>query len=482
MAVVICQTVQMFGIVLIFLAGAGDGMRFDFSDFPFSGKAFSAKPMTFCEPDVTRFLSAIVELAALETGNRKAREHWQTLQLRNLFAHAANRSPIWRRRIGAQGGLGGPRLSRLPILSRRELREQVAGEGSLLKPSDRISVSDHSTSGSSGVPVRFFVSEMNSNYNAMRSIAQYFLEGRDLTLNRVRLIYSRTPQKHGFSVDRTGSWLGILAPFVKGGADKTIAVRGPDRKLLWRELAREPIGYLAASPGQIETLLQHVSPEELKQAGTAMLVVHGEQLDAAIAAEFAEVGIPTRNTYSCEEVGPLAAECARHPGRYHVATSNLIVEVDPEDEIRLGEARAGKVLLTHLHSYATPFIRYDVGDVARLEDRCPCGHDGPTLSNIVGRSKGLLKQPNGRLTHIVVRASEMTAIAPFDEFRVRQTAEAKLVVEIGGRESLSAAETAAFIRLMKSHAGDGFDIEVRAVAAIDWGESVKRLGFHNELL
>jgi hypothetical protein len=56
------------------------------------------------------------------------------------------------------------------------------------------------------------------------------------------------------------------------------------------------------------------------------------------------------------------------------------------------------------------------------------------------------------------------------------------VVEIGGRESLSAEETAAFIRLMRSHAGDDFDVEVRAVAAIDWGESVKRLGFHNELL
>ena len=94
-------------------------MRFDFSNFPFSGKAFSAKPMTFCEPEVTRYLSAIIELAALETGDRKAREHWQSLQLRNLLAHATSRSPFWRRRIGIQGGLGDARLSRLPILSRR---------------------------------------------------------------------------------------------------------------------------------------------------------------------------------------------------------------------------------------------------------------------------------------------------------------------------------------------------------------------------
>jgi phenylacetate-coenzyme A ligase PaaK-like adenylate-forming protein len=457
-------------------------MRFDFSDFPFSGKAFSAKPMTFCEPDVTRFLSAIVELAALETGNRKAREQWQSLQIRNLLARAANRSPFWRRRIGVRDGLGGARLSRLPILSRRELREQVASEGSLLKPSDRIPVSDHSTSGSSGVPVRFFVSEMNSNYNVMRSIAQYFLEGRDLTLNRTQLNYARTPQPQSISVERAGSWLGILGPFISGGAAKIVTTRRAEPQSIWRELSRDPIGYLSVAPRAIETLLQHVGPDEFKRAGVAMLIIVAEELDASVRGRFAAVGIPTRNTYSCEEVGLIGAECERHPGRYHVATSNVVVEVDPDDDIRIGEARVGKVLLTHLQSYATPFIRYDVGDLATLEDRCPCGRDGPTLSNVVGRSKTLLKHRDGHLSQFFVRAREMMAIAPFDEFRVRQTAEAKLVVEIGGRESLSAAETAAFIRLMKSHAGDDFDVEVRPVAAIDWGESVKRLGFHNELL
>jgi phenylacetate-coenzyme A ligase PaaK-like adenylate-forming protein len=178
----------------------------------------------------------------------------------------------------------------------------------------------------------------------------------------------------------------------------------------------------------------------------------------------------------------IGCECERHPGRYHVATSNVIVEVEAKDEILLGEARVGRALLTALHSYATPIIRYDVGDLATLEDRCPCGHDGPTLSNVVGRSKGLLKHPDGHLSPFFVWAHEMTAIAPFDEFRIRQTAPGKLVVEIGGRESLSAAETASFMGLIASRASDGFDVEVRAVAAIDWGESVKRLGFHNELL
>lgn len=457
-------------------------MKFDFSDFSFSERAFSGKPMTFCAPELTRYLSAVMEIAAIETGSRAAREHWQAAQLRNLLAHATNRSPFWRRRIGARAGLGDVKLARLPILSRRELREQVETEGALLKESDRMAAARHSSSGSSGVPVSFYVSEMNSNYNFMRSAAQYFIEGRDLSLNRTRLKIAGAPRKDGFAVERGGSWLGILGPLVKGGVDKTISIRQPDPHALWRELRRDPIGYFVTPAREIETLLQHVAPEDFKQAGAAMLIVIAEQLDAKIQQRFAAVGIPTRNGYTCEEVGLIGSGCERHYGRYHVATSNVVVEVAKDDEFQVGEARVGRVLLTHLHSYATPLIRYDVGDVATLEDRCPCGHDGPTLSNVVGRSKGLIKQPDGSFTQFHLRGREMLDIAPLDEFRIRQTAEAKLVVEIGGRESLTPEETAGFVRLMKAHVGDAFDVEVKAVAAVDWGASVKRLGFRNELL
>ena len=454
-------------------------MKLDFSDFPFSSAAYSARPMTFCEPGVGRCLSALADLAAIETGPRRAREAWRQAQLRNVFAHAARRSPFWRARLGA---LGEARLEDAPILTRADLREQVAREGALLGPADRIGVTERATSGSTGEPVRFFVSEMNANYNVMRSIAQYFLEGRDLTLNRALVDYASAAQKADVTVERSGSWLGALAAFVAGGSARTIAARPGATAALWRELKREPIGYLVAAPGHMAALIAEVGAAALREAGAAMWLAYGERVDAALREELAAAGIATRANYSCEEVGPIGAECERHPGRYHVATSNVIVEVEAEDEIRLGEARVGRALLTALHSYATPIIRYDVGDLAALEDRCPCGHDGPTLSNVVGRSKGLLKHPDGRLSPFFVWAHEMTAIAPFDEFRIRQTAPGKLVVEIGGRESLSGAETASFMGLIASRASGGFDIEVRAVAAIDWGESVKRLGFHNELL
>ena len=454
-------------------------MRFDFASFPFNARAFSDKPMTFGQPEVGRFFSAIFDLAAVETGPRVARQAWQEAQLRNLLRHAANRSPFWRGRIDAAASA---RLDRLPILRRGDLRAQVETEGALLGAPDRIAVKSHATSGSSGQPVRFFVSAMNGNYNALRSIAQYFIEGRDLTLNRTMVDYARRPVEGGFSVEREASWLGALGPFVGGGRGRRLQFFRPDMAQVWAEMRKEPIGYLSISPSALEALMQYASPDEFARAGAKMLILVAEPLDLEIRGRFAEVGAPARETYSCEEVGPIGFECERCIGHFHVATSNVIVETVDEENLAIDGAPVGAVLLTHLHSYATPFIRYDVGDLATLAERCPCGHDGPTLSNIRGRTKGLLKHPDGRLLRFHLWAGDLAAIVALDEFRIRQTGPATLVVEIGGRASLTSDETAAIVAMITTHAGDGFAIEVRAVDKIDWGHSVKRLGFHNEIL
>ena len=167
-------------------------MRLDFSDMPIRERAFSEKPMTFCDPEPKNFLSAILDIGAIETGNPLARERWQTAQLSNLIKHATERSPFWRQRIGARK-LSGVAISSLPILERGTVVKQIADEGPLLRPADRIAVNDSSTSGSSGVPVKFFASAMNARYNHVRSIAEYFLEERDLKLNRVQIDFSPAP-------------------------------------------------------------------------------------------------------------------------------------------------------------------------------------------------------------------------------------------------------------------------------------------------
>ncbi len=455
-------------------------MRFDFSNVPLKNRAFSETPMTFIDQEAKNYLASIIDLVAIETGNRTAREHWQNKQLQNLLQHAAQRSAFWRARIGTRK-IDGIRLSDLPILTRIDVVKQVATEGSLLPARGKLSTNKHSTSGSSGTPVEFFVSEMTALYNSVRSTAQYFMEERDLTLNRTRL-QARYFNKNGFTVEKTDSWLGPLGSFVGSGINKHIELFYPNINLLRKELERDSIGYLIAPPRLVEMMFQHMDAVVLKRAGMAMWIPLMEPVDPTLREAFASLNIPVRANYSSEEVGMIGSECEKFPGNYHVATSNVIIEVSKDDHINLGDKQLGRLLVTHLHSYATPFIRYDVGDVASHTDRCSCGYDGPTLSDVYGRSKGLLKHADGRLSTFYIPYHRLRDVTKFDEYRIRQIDVKTIAVEIGGRQSLTADEIAAFIDLIKRRAGDDFEVRVKAVSEIEWGHSVKRLGFHSEVL
>jgi phenylacetate-coenzyme A ligase PaaK-like adenylate-forming protein len=181
-------------------------------------------------------------------------------------------------------------------------------------------------------------------------------------------------------------------------------------------------------------------------------------------------------------VGLIGSECPNSPGNYHIATSNVLVEVLEDEGFEIGGVKLGRVLVTHLHSYATPFIRYDLGDLASLADCCLCGHDGPILYNIHGRTKSLLKHRDGRISPFHVRNNELLAIAECKEFRMRQTDLQTIVVELGGIQELSQTQHELLTDLIRMHAGSEFMVLIKTVRSLDWGKSRKRLGFYNEVL
>ncbi len=454
-------------------------MKLDFSSLPLAPHAFSETPMTFCNSEHKKVLSSIMDVLLVETGDRVARENWQTAQLRNLLAHAAQRSAFWQKRIGPRGSYGNIKLASLPALTRAELREQVAAEGCLPVGSEPAKKS--ATSGSSGTPVEFFVTRMNSYYNGVRGVAQHFIDGRDPSLNTLRFKGGLTDDPHGFSATKERAIHGLQG-FLPDSIHKRIKYTLPDLPALCAELRRDPVGYMISPPGPVATLFQFAGVGFFKEIGVATWISLGSRPFPQIREAFAAVDIPTTANYSCEEIGMIAQECQTTPDFYHVCTSNVIVEIDESEPVDVKGDPAGRVLVTHLHSYATPFIRYDVGDIASLRQSCPCGHQGPVLTNIYGRSKQLLQHPDGRLTPFYIPGSNMAAIAKISESRIRQTDLQTIVVEVAAPEILPAAKIDAFRQLVKTYAGEGFDIQVNQVSAIDWGRDTKRLGFRNELL
>jgi phenylacetate-CoA ligase len=105
-------------------------------------------------------------------------------------------------------------------------------------------------------------------------------------------------------------------------------------------------------------------------------------------------------TYGNREVMLVAAECEAHQG-LHLSMENLIVELvvrDGDTERPATTGELGEVVITDLHNYGAPFIRYLTGDqaVQSSAERCDCGRSLRRLARVEGRTTDTLRDGAGR--------------------------------------------------------------------------------------
>lgn len=445
-------------------------------------EAFGVTPMAFVKPEVRDVLSEAMSIYLLENAGSRTRENWQQKQLANLFAFARERSRFWAQRLPAIGNAKNISLDKLSVLHRSDVRQQVESEGALFKSADFVPVKKGYTSGSSGIPLIFYRTAMNRSYEAAQGLYQALLTDLDFRQNRTQMRSSSAVIEHGFSVSTEKSWMGPLAAFARSGKSKTITYCHPDMTRLKKEFLKEEVGYLIANPWFVEILLQAADPSFLRKVGLKQWTPIGGAPSDYVRTVFGEQSIPIRAHYSSREIGLMATECATHPGFYHVANSNVIIEIDPRDQFKMGRDSVGSILVTHLHSYATPFIRYANGDVATLNKSCPCGHEGPTLSNLYGRQKNLIKKADGSLATFFIQVKDNRWLTKFDEYRFRQTAINLIEIDVACKDPLTQDDVGKFQKIVRSLAGSEFEVKVNSHAKIDWGADTKRLGFRNEII
>jgi len=99
------------------------------------------------------------------------------------------------------------------------------------------------------------------------------------------------------------------------------------------------------------------------------------------------------NWYGSRELGRVASECNYHTG-LHINEPSVFVEVEPDPSLPDG---FGHLLVTDLWNRATPFIRYETGDIAQTTSGdCPCGCSLKQLARIEGRLVDMIVLPRGR--------------------------------------------------------------------------------------
>ncbi len=90
------------------------------------------------------------------------------------------------------------------------------------------------------------------------------------------------------------------------------------------------------------------------------------------------------NFYGAREVSGIAGECKE--GLMHIFSFYNNIEILDGENKYVKEGEEGRVIVTNLHNYSMPIIRFEIGDMAVLgPKRCKCGNLLPTLEKVTGR-------------------------------------------------------------------------------------------------
>ena len=154
--------------------------------------------------------------------------------------------------------------------------------------------------------------------------------------------------------------------------------------------------------GYASSLVETIEPWLRRGGGKhppRLVACGGDAMTPSMRARLrAGFGVPVYETYGCHEINLVAWEC-KETGDLHLCDDLAIVEV-LRDGRPAGPGESGDVVVTNLHAYASPYLRYELGDRAVAGDStCRCGAPFATIRAIQGRTMDALVLADGRVMH-----------------------------------------------------------------------------------
>ena len=390
-------------------------------------------------------------------------------RLAALINYATENSAWWRERL--EGVLGqGATFADVPILDRASFRASIEHAGGPLPlPQVHGRAHKYSTSGSSGVPVEFYLTNMSKRMGLCHEFYDGIRQGRDLS-RVMALVINSVPKHEGpHVVKRRHVALG-------GGVilERKTQQFSIEEHARW--LAEIKPAYFRTAPSVLSGILDVYEsgavepPRSIEQVPTV-----GETVTLELRQRVRSVlGASIRDRYGSEEAGILAFQCPHSDEHYHVATTNAFVEVLDESGRACRPGVVGRVIVTGLHNYANPVIRYELGDLAAWQPGCTCGHAGPVLTDLLGRKRFLVRLPSGERKAVHITARLWLPIAPFRETRLVQVSEGVLHAEVVLDRPLTDQEREAVLAMLREVISPDLTYEVHQVEAIAWAPTYKR--------
>jgi len=411
-------------------------------------------------------------LMASQQQSPAALQEAQWEALRALIGHAARQVPYYRRLFQERGlepeDFREPAdLALLPRLTKEIIRRE--GAAMLAEDWRRYQPRPKATSGSTGVPLRYWIDRRSHGHHWAFIWRAWALSGfrpgdRWAALSGGALV----PEQVDFR-QRVYLWLNGALHLPSYHLSDAIL----DRYAAILEKARLPLVY--AYPSSLRLFARH-----LAQRGRRIAPQHffttSELLPPAWRAEIeAATGGRVHDIYGNNDGGILAFECAEHAG-YHLNMEGAFVEVVDAEDRTLAPGEQGEILSSNLLNYAMPFLRYAPGDAGRLATAaCPCGRGLQRLAAVEGRVRDVIITGSGRRVH----GAFFNHFEPFyaanwlEAFQVRQRLAGEIALTLAVRRPPSEAELEALRSALERGLGSDTRIDVHIVDEIPRGKAGK---------
>lgn len=343
----------------------------------------------------------------------------QRRQLALSFVRAMETIPFYANRFAEagfdpHGEITPETIRKLPILVRSQFQDAALDTAPGVIPAGHGKHGQIKSSGTTGRPVTVIKTALSNMFLFANELRGHLWHQRDLSKKLAVIRYyekSVAMAPDGQTGKTWGPSVSLIHPHPGPLVLLNIASRLKDQAE-W--LIRHNPEYLLSYPSNLQALGEYFENNGLALPALRQVCTVSELVSDRLRETMRRVwNAPVADVYSCEEGGCLAQQCPDHD-HYHVQSENIYLEVVDDDGAPCRAGETGRVLITTLHNFATPLIRYEVGDYAELGPPCDCGRGLPVITRIHGRHRNRLALPDGR--------SEFPYLGEYADYREITTA------------------------------------------------------------
>lgn len=318
----------------------------------------------------------------------------------------------------------------IPVLRRSDLTQQIDRINPERVPDEAGAISSRRTSGSTGQPMTFRTCWLAQVAAECMMHRHYQWHGIDIAEPMASIRYYSSGKRRcpdGLVEER---W----TMFGAGAPHHTLDVREPTECIVgW--LKRCGAKQLMTFPSLALDLCAQEFSARIRALNIGKIVGISETVtDHARTLVHDRLGWKISQIYACAEMGCIALQSPVDT-RYLICEETVLVEILDEWDRPVPPGRSGRVVLTSFYNYATPFIRYDIGDYAVLSPNL--AHENITLralERVEGRARNHLVTINGRrISSHQIPVRDIAACVGSEHFQIRQDRDAGIEIAVASK-------------------------------------------------